>query len=96
MNRSRLLIARRRAFNAVFVAFCGLVTVIALLALSAILWTLVSKGIGGINPSVFVLSTPAPGSEGGLANAIFGSLMMVGFATFIATPIGILVGFTEA
>ncbi len=92
MNRSRLLIARRRAFNAVFVAFCGLVTVIALLALSAILWTLVSKGIGGINPSVFVLSTPAPGSEGGLANAIVGSIMMCVLAMILATSIGILAG----
>lgn len=92
MNRSRLLIARRRAFNAVFVAFCGLVTVIALLALSAILWTLVSKGIGGINPSVFVLSTPAPGSEGGLANAIVGSIMMCVLAMILATIIGILAG----
>ncbi len=92
MNRSRMLIARRRAFNAVFVAFCGLVTVIALLALSAILWTLVSKGIGGINPSVFVLSTPAPGSEGGLANAIVGSIMMCVLAMILATSIGILAG----
>ena len=92
MNRSRMLIARRRAFNAVFVAFCGLVTVIALLALSAILWTLVSKGIGGINPSVFVLSTPAPGSEGGLANAIVGSIMMCVLAMILATIIGILAG----
>lgn len=92
MKRSRLLIARRRAFNAVFVVFCGLVTVVALLALSAILWTLISKGIGGIHPDVFVESTPAPGSEGGLANAIVGSIMMCVLAMILATIIGILAG----
>ena len=92
MNRSRFLMARRRAFNVVFVAFCGFVTGVALLALSAILWTLISKGIGGINLSVFVESTPAPGSEGGLANAIVGSIMMCALAMILATTIGILAG----
>jgi phosphate transport system permease protein len=42
---------------------------------------------------MFTQSTPAPGTEGGgLANAIVGSLLMVGFATLVSTPIGILAG----
>jgi len=57
-----------------------------------ILFVLVSKGMGGLNLAVFTQMTPPPGSEGGLANAIFGSLVMVGVATFVATPIGILAG----
>jgi phosphate transport system permease protein len=57
-----------------------------------ILFVLVSKGIGGMNLAVFTQMTPPPGSAGGLANAIFGSLVMVGVATFVATPIGILAG----
>ena len=57
-----------------------------------ILSVLVFRGIGGINLAVFTEMTPSPTGTGGLANAIFGSLMMVGFATFIATPIGILAG----
>jgi phosphate transport system permease protein len=73
--------------------------VLALAAMSIgmafLLWilsVLVIRGIGGINLAVFTEMTPSPTGTGGLANAIFGSLMMVGSATFIATPIGILAG----
>ena len=58
-----------------------------------ILATLVFKGVGSLNWAVFTQATPPPGEEGGgLANAILGSLMMVGVATLISTPIGILAG----
>lgn len=57
-----------------------------------ILSVLVIKGIGGINVAVFTQMTPPPGSAGGLANAIFGSVVMVGVATLVATPIGIMAG----
>jgi phosphate transport system permease protein len=92
VSRSPIRIARRRALNSVFVVACWLVTAIALIALAAILWTLVSKGIGGIRPSVFVQSTPAPGSQGGLANAIVGSIMMCVLAMVLAVVVGVLAG----
>jgi phosphate transport system permease protein len=58
-----------------------------------ILATLVIKGFGAISPAMFLESTPAPGSDGGgLINAIVGSLLMVGIATGVSTPIGILAG----
>lgn len=57
-----------------------------------ILFVLFSKGFAGLSLSLFTQSTPPPGSEGGLANAIVGSLMIVGSAIFIATPIGIMAG----
>ena len=58
-----------------------------------ILATLVIKGFGAITPAMFAESTPAPGSDGGgLLNAIMGSLLMVGIATGVSTPIGILAG----
>jgi phosphate transport system permease protein len=58
-----------------------------------ILATLVVKGLGAITPAMFAESTPAPGSEGGgLLNAIMGSLLMVGIATGVSTPVGILAG----
>jgi phosphate transport system permease protein len=60
--------------------------------LAWILSTLIIKGLGGISWSVFTQTTPPPGSEGGLANAIFGSVVMVGVGTLIATPIGIMAG----
>jgi phosphate transport system permease protein len=58
-----------------------------------ILATLVVKGFGAITPAMFAESTPAPGSDGGgLLNAIVGSLLMVGIATGVSTPVGILAG----
>ncbi len=86
------LMVRRRITNLVFTVFCWAVTALALIALAAILWTLVGRGVGGINLDVFTLATPAAGSRGGLANAIVGSIMMCGMGMVIALVIGILAG----
>ena len=81
-----------------------LVNIVALtLALGAmafglfwLIWILVETvrlGIGGIVLSLFTESTPPPQAEvGGLANAIVGSLLMVGLATAIGTPVGVMAG----
>jgi len=75
----------------IFLSFSAMA--IGILFLAWILLTLVIKGAGSINFAIFTLSTPAPGSEGGgLANAIVGSLMMVGLSTLISTPVGIMAG----
>ena len=84
---------RRRLFVnrlSLVLALCAMAIGMAFLAW--ILSVLVYRGISGVNFAVFTEMTPSPSSTGGLANAIFGSLMMVGFATFIATPIGVLAG----
>ncbi len=60
--------------------------------LAWILITILHLGISGLSLAVFTQMTPPPGSAGGLANAIFGSFVMVGLATLIGTPIGILAG----
>ncbi|MQA38962.1 phosphate ABC transporter permease PstA [Rugamonas aquatica] len=66
---------------------------VGLLVLAWILITLAVKGFGALSVNLFTQTTPAPGSEGGgLVNAIVGSLMIVGLATVISTPIGILAG----
>jgi phosphate transport system permease protein len=58
-----------------------------------ILSVLVINGLGAIDLAIFTHTTPAPGSEGGgLFNPIVGSLLMVGVATLISTPIGIFAG----
>ncbi len=58
-----------------------------------ILAVLLINGIGAIDLAIFTHTTPAPGSEGGgLLNPIVGSLLMVGVATLISTPIGIFAG----
>jgi len=66
------------------------------LGLFVLLWilsVLFINGFAALDWNMFTQSTPAPGTEGGgLANAIVGSLLMVGFATLVSTPIGILAG----
>lgn len=57
-----------------------------------ILGVLFWQGFTALSPTLFTQMTPPPGSAGGLANAIFGSVVIVGVATFISTPIGILAG----
>jgi phosphate transport system permease protein len=60
-----------------------------------LMWILVEVfrlGVGGLSADLFTKMTPPPGSDGGLLNAIAGSLIMVGLATVIGTPIGMLAG----
>ncbi len=57
-----------------------------------ILITLFGKGLAAFGPQLFTQMTPPPGSDGGLANAIFGSVLMVGSSVLIATPVGIMAG----
>ncbi len=60
--------------------------------LSWILWEIVRQGIGGLSIAAFTQMTPAPNDAGGLANAIYGSGVMVLLATLVGTPIGIFAG----
>ena len=57
-----------------------------------ILWVLFANGFAALSPTLFTQTTPPPGSAGGLANAIYGSVVIVFVATFVSTPIGILAG----
>lgn len=83
---------RRRALNVFNLTGSVLATAFGLFWLVWILWTTLSYGFAAIDWSLFTQNTPAPGSAGGLKNAIVGSLIMVGLATAIGTPIGVLVG----
>jgi phosphate transport system permease protein len=84
--------ARRRASNTVALSLSLVATAIGLFFLAAILATLLLRGGSAISPRIFLENTPPPGSDGGLANAIFGSLAMTAIAIVVATPIGILAG----
>jgi len=86
------LYLRRRGVNIINLTGSVLATLFGLFWLFWILWTTISYGISAFDLSMFQQNTPAPGSAGGLANAIMGSLIMVGLATAIGTPIGILAG----
>ncbi|ACM32949.1 phosphate ABC transporter permease PstA [[Acidovorax] ebreus] len=57
-----------------------------------ILWETIRLGVGGLSVALFTQMTPPPNEAGGIANAIFGSFVMVLLATFVGTPIGIMAG----
>jgi len=84
--RKRLLAHRIGIFLSVCAMGIGLAFLLWILA------TLVKEGFGGLSLALFTQDTPAPGSPGGLRNAIVGSLMMVGLSTLVSTPVGILAG----
>ncbi|MBK7470087.1 MAG: phosphate ABC transporter permease PstA [Betaproteobacteria bacterium] len=90
--RDPVLYRRRRRTNAIMMGIAGLALAFGLGALGWILVTLIGEGIGAMRWSLFTQMTPPPGSDGGLANAIFGSILMAGVGTAIGTPIGILAG----
>ena len=57
-----------------------------------ILWETLRLGLGGLNLALFTQMTPPPNEDGGISNAIFGSMVMVTLATFVGTPIGVMAG----
>lgn len=83
---------QRKAKNSLMLGLAYLAVGFGLFWLVWIIATLIQKGIPALSLELFTRPTPAPNEAGGLSNAIFGSVMIVSIATFIATPIGILAG----
>ena len=86
LYRKRLLVNR---FN-LLMSLCAMA--FGMTFLLWILWELFARGFAALSPTLFTQTTPPPGSTGGLANAIYGSVVIVFVATFLSTPIGILAG----
>ena len=86
------LYTRRRITNAVGLTVSMFAMAFGLFWLCWILITLLSHGLPALDAAVFSKMTPPPGSDGGLLNAIAGTLMMSLLGTLIGTPIGILAG----
>ena len=83
---------RRLLLNRFNLAMSLATMAFGMLFLFWIVAVLVQNGYSALSPALFTKMTPPPGSTGGLLNAIIGSLLIVGAATFISTPIGILAG----
>jgi len=84
---------RKRVFVNRFNLVMSLATMaFGMLFLLWILGVLFWQGFAALGPTLFTEMTPPPGSAGGLANAILGSVLIVFVATFISTPIGIMAG----
>ncbi|HET9834056.1 MAG TPA: phosphate ABC transporter permease PstA [Vicinamibacterales bacterium] len=86
-------VRRRKITSSIFVAFCALSVLLALVPLAFVLFFVVSQGIQSLNVAFFT-HMPAPVGEpgGGMANAIIGTLILVALGALFAVPIGILSG----
>jgi phosphate transport system permease protein len=82
----------RKRGNGVFLTLSTLAAGFGLIWLALILYSLFYNGFSGLSLKVFTEMTPPPGQDGGLANAIFGSVVMSLLAVFAGTPIGIMAG----
>lgn len=91
-NNNNPIYRRRQAVSRFNLLMSLLTMVFGLFWLGWIVFTLVVEGAQGLSSSLFVLDTPPPGVEGGLRNAVLGSVMMTLSGLFIGTPIGVLCG----
>lgn len=83
---------QRKRVNQIALVLSLLAMAFGLFWLFWILFETVRLGFAGLTLSVFTEMTPAPNDAGGLANAIYGSFLMVLLATFVGTPIGVMAG----
>ena len=83
----------RKTWSSIFVALCACAVLIALVPLALVLFFVVSQGIQALNLEFFT-NMPKPVGEpgGGMANAIVGTLILVGLGSLMAIPIGVLSG----
>ena len=83
---------RRKRTNALALSLSLAAMAFGVFWLVWILWETMHMGIGGLSLMLFTEMTPPPNEAGGLANAIWGSLIMVVLATLVGTPIGVMAG----
>ena len=86
-------LARRKALSATMVGLCAVAVAVALVPLAMILFYILSKGFTSLSWSFFT-KLPKPVGEvgGGMANAIVGSLELIGLGSVMAVPVGVLAG----
>lgn len=81
----------RTIFGNIMTAIAGLCVLITLIPLVALIYFVVVQGFSRLNADLFTRLPPPPGlTEGGLANAIIGTLVVVGIATLISVPFGVM------
>lgn len=83
---------QRKRVNQIALALSLLAMAFGLFWLVWILWETIRLGVAGLALATFTEMTPPPNEVGGIANAIYGSFLMVLLATFVGTPIGIMAG----
>ena len=85
--------SRRKLTSRLVEVLCGLSVAVALVPLATILGYLVYRGVGSLDWAFFT-HMPKPVGEigGGMANAIFGSLLLVGLGAVLGVPVGVMSG----
>jgi phosphate transport system permease protein len=84
---------RRRVWNGLALGLCYLATAVVVVPLGLIVWHLLARGLGGLDLGFFVhLPKPVGEAGGGMANAIVGTLILVGLGMLIAVPVGVGAG----
>ncbi len=91
-KKNMRLYRKRQRSNGMFLTLSVLAAMFGLIWLGLILYSLFYNGFAGISGKLFTEMMPPPGSDGGLANAIVGSMMMSALAVVAGTPIGLLAG----
>jgi phosphate transport system permease protein len=84
--------AQRKFVNRIALTLSLMAMVFGLFWLCWILFETIRLGVGGLTLDTLTQMTPPPNDAGGLANAIYGSFLMVVLATFVGTPIGVMAG----
>lgn len=84
---------RRKIFSGLFETLCALAVIVALIPLAMILFYVIKEGFGALNLDFFTkMPKPVGESGGGMANAIAGTLILIGIAAAFAVPVGCLCG----
>lgn len=83
---------KRKTINAIIMTLSTISALIGLFFLFWILWTLFEKGLDAMSWKIFTEDTAPPGMGGGLRNALVGQLILVGVASVIGIPLGIMAG----
>jgi phosphate transport system permease protein len=92
MQERERVFARRKRVNQIGLTLSLAAMAFGIFWLLWILWETVRLGVGGLTWATLTQMTPPPNEAGGIANAIYGSFLMVVLATFVGTPIGIMAG----
>jgi len=91
LNLKKRPSSSRALFGSLMTGLAGACLALTLIPLVLVLAFVLFQGFSRINPSLFTELPPPPGlSEGGLGNAILGTIIVVAISTGIAVPIGIL------
>jgi phosphate transport system permease protein len=84
---------RRKIYSRIFETLCALAVIVALIPLAMILFYVIKEGFGALNVDFFThMPKPVGESGGGMANAIAGTLILIGIAAAFAVPVGCLCG----